>query len=59
MLTRCTPQRQTNFLFSSSPLPHLQTEPLSYKGETYSLSGSTHRVKKIALYYPLEEAVFL
>lgn len=45
ILTKCTTQRQTNFLFPSSPLLHLRTETPSHKGETYSLSGSTHTVK--------------
>lgn len=45
ILTKGTTQRQTNFLFPSSILPHLWTETPSYKGEKCGLSHSTHIVK--------------
>lgn len=43
--SKCTTQRQANFLFLFSPLTVVQIEAPSYKGEMYSLFGSTHAVK--------------
>lgn len=45
IFSKCTTQRQANFLFLFSPLTIVQIEAPSYKGEMYSLFGSTHAVK--------------
>lgn len=45
ILSKCTTQRQANFLFLFSPLTVVQMEALSYKGEMHSLFGSTQAVK--------------